>query len=298
MSKFGRKIKSPPPGFEYVEATLSALDTELREQVNAPHEGLRKTESQWPVHQINWQRSRYIYDLYYTYEKISREVYDYCISHKLADAALIAKWKKPGYERLCSTYAINPRNYKFGTVSICRVPRHALPPGTEIEDPNTGCRGCASGSGGNIFGNKYGQYLAAIQVARGERVARQTHAAAADDDADDDVQNDDEDDEDEPGPQVGSKRSGQQLSSQAKKVQIAQLGPVGAADGGTGEGESVWADAADEEIELDSGMIGQYVGEAEKESRAAARSLGKSGGGGGGGVGGRGGGGGGGGRGY
>lgn len=33
----------------------------------------------------------------------------------------MAKWKKPGYERLCSTYVINTKNYKFGTVSICRV---------------------------------------------------------------------------------------------------------------------------------------------------------------------------------
>ena len=84
------------------------------------------TESQWPVHQISWQRSRYIYDLYYTYNKISKEVYDYCVSNKIVDPALMAKWKKPGYERLCSTYAINPRNYKFGTVSICRVPKSSL----------------------------------------------------------------------------------------------------------------------------------------------------------------------------
>lgn len=33
----------------------------------------------------------------------------------------MAKWKKPGYERLCSTYVINTKNYKFGTTSICRV---------------------------------------------------------------------------------------------------------------------------------------------------------------------------------
>ena len=72
MSKFGRKMKQPPPGFEDVEPTLSALDNELREsksivivsmnfriikflhafarcnlsvpsEVNEPHEGLRKT---------------------------------------------------------------------------------------------------------------------------------------------------------------------------------------------------------------------------------------------------------------
>jgi bud site selection protein 31 len=175
MSKFGRKYKNPPDGFEFVEPTLSALETELRERVNDPHEGLRKNETSWPVHQINWQKSRYIYDLYYVHHRISREVYDYCMKNKLVDGALIAKWKKPGYERLCSTYVINPQNYKFSTVSICRVPKQSLASGTIIEDPVTGCRGCASGPGGesNIFGNKYGQHLAAIQIAREQQLEAQ-----------------------------------------------------------------------------------------------------------------------------
>lgn len=140
-------------------------------EVNEPHEGMRKNESQWPIHQINWQKSRYVYDMYYTYHRISKEVYDYCITNKLVDAPLIAKWKKHGYERLCSTYVINPQNFKFGTVSICRVPRQSLAAGTEIVEPTTGCRGCASGSNSNIFGNRYGQFLAAIQIAREERAA-------------------------------------------------------------------------------------------------------------------------------
>mmetsp|Transcript_17166 Transcript_17166/g.25415 ORF Transcript_17166/g.25415 Transcript_17166/m.25415 type:complete len:243 (+) Transcript_17166:108-836(+) len=167
MSKFARRER-PPNGFEIIEPTLNALEAELREKVNQPHEGMRKGESLWPVHQINWQKSRYVYDMFYIYKEISREVYDYCIRMKLVDAALIAKWKKPGYGRLCSTYVINPKNYKFGTVSICRVPKQHLGEDTIVECATTGCRGCASGPGGqrNIFGNKYGQYLAAIQIAR------------------------------------------------------------------------------------------------------------------------------------
>eukprot|EP00587_Corethron_hystrix_P010168 CAMPEP_0113297042 /NCGR_PEP_ID=MMETSP0010_2-20120614/69_1 /TAXON_ID=216773 ORGANISM="Corethron hystrix, Strain 308" /NCGR_SAMPLE_ID=MMETSP0010_2 /ASSEMBLY_ACC=CAM_ASM_000155 /LENGTH=230 /DNA_ID=CAMNT_0000149865 /DNA_START=173 /DNA_END=866 /DNA_ORIENTATION=- /assembly_acc=CAM_ASM_000155 len=109
------------------------------------------------------------YDMFYVHNKISRKVYDYCLKNKLADASLIAKWKKPGYERLCSTYVINPKNYKFGTSSICRVPIHDRSPELrDAVDPTSGCRGCASGRGGreNIFGNKYGQQLAAVQVAR------------------------------------------------------------------------------------------------------------------------------------
>ncbi|CAM9283605.1 unnamed protein product [Chrysoparadoxa australica] len=177
MSRFARREK-PPKGFEYLEPTLTALQEELREKVNEPHEGMRKGESLYPVHQINWQRSRYIYDMFYVYKKISRQVYDYCLRQKLVDAPLVAKWKKPGYERLCSTYVINTKNYKFGTVSICRVPKHHLGPDTVVEDPNTGCLGCASGAGGNknIFGNKYGQYLAAIQIAREKRQLEQEEA--------------------------------------------------------------------------------------------------------------------------
>merc|ERR1719162_159061 len=41
------------------------------------------------------------------------------------------------------------------------------------QDPTTGCLGCASGKGSgakNVFGNKYGQNLAAVQIAREKRM--------------------------------------------------------------------------------------------------------------------------------
>ena len=96
-------------------------------------------------------------------------MYDYCTKQKLVDVALIAKWKKQGYERLCSTYSINNKNFNHGTVSVCRVPRYELGPDHPlVEGRFNGCRGCSTGRGGrrNIFGNKYGQYLAAIQIHR------------------------------------------------------------------------------------------------------------------------------------
>jgi bud site selection protein 31 len=186
--------------------------------VNESHEGLRKNESQWPIHQINWQKSRYVYEMYYTYNRISKEVYDYCITNKLVDVALIAKWKKPGYEKLCSTYVINPSNFKFGTVSICRVPKQNLAPGTEIIEPTTGCRGCASGSNQNIFGNKYGQNLAAIQIAREERIAKRRAAAlaAAEQEEEDD---DDEEEVDEDNDVEEEKNEVQQHHQQRKQQQ-------------------------------------------------------------------------------
>ncbi|KAL7541406.1 hypothetical protein ACHAXR_010897 [Thalassiosira sp. AJA248-18] len=171
-NRWDRKAKVPK-GFSYLAPVLSALENELRDKVRESNAGKRNTESMWPVHQINWQRSRYVYDMYYTHKKISKKVYDYCIKNKLVDAALIAKWKKTGYERLCSTYVINSNNYKFGTTSICRVPlKDRSPEQMTAQDPTTGCRGCASGVGQprNVFGNKYGQNLAAVQVAREKRM--------------------------------------------------------------------------------------------------------------------------------
>jgi bud site selection protein 31 len=222
MSKWSR-AKKAPAGYEDIEPIITALEHELRDQVNAGHEGLRKGESIWPVHQLNNQKSRYVYDLYYVHNRISKAVYDFCVQSKIVDAALIAKWKKPGYERLCSTFVINAKNYKFGTVSICRVPISERRNAEHVQDPNTGCLGCASGKGGNknVFGNKYGQNLAAIQIAREMRAAeqkerldagrkeREEYAAAAaasaaskkkENDGDDETDEEDSDDEDDYGP--------------------------------------------------------------------------------------------------
>lgn len=174
MSRRWGKGSKPPAGFDVIEPVLEALENELRDKVKESNAGKRNTESMWPVHQISWQRTRYVYDMFYVYKRITRKVYDYCVKNKIVDAALIAKWKKPGYERLCSTYVINPANYKFNTTSICRVPLQDRSE-TQIhaQDPTTGCLGCASGKDAapkNIFGNKYGQNLAAVQVAREKRM--------------------------------------------------------------------------------------------------------------------------------
>ena len=86
-----KKLQQPPDGFDVIEPTLEALEHELRDKIKETNEKKRKTESMWPVYQINWQKSRYVYDMYYTYHRISKQVYDYCIQQKLIDAALIAK---------------------------------------------------------------------------------------------------------------------------------------------------------------------------------------------------------------
>lgn len=49
--------------------------------------------------------SRYIYDLYYEKEAISKQLYDWLLKNNYADANLIAKWKKQGYEKVSRNHS-------------------------------------------------------------------------------------------------------------------------------------------------------------------------------------------------
>jgi len=145
MPKIRRlKSKPPPDGWELIEPTLEELEAKMRDAETESHEGKRRTESLWPIFKIHHQRSRYIFDLFYKRKAISRELYDYCIKQRIADQALIAKWKKQGYENLCCLRCIQVRDTNFGTNCICRVPREKLEEGkTIVECIHCGCRGCS-----------------------------------------------------------------------------------------------------------------------------------------------------------
>ncbi|KYQ90610.1 putative RNA splicing factor [Tieghemostelium lacteum] len=139
--KTGRKKE--PEGFEVLKATLDEFEEKMIEAQNEPHEGKRKAETTWPILQIHHQRSRYIYEMYYKKGQISKEVYDYCLFEKYADANLIAKWKKSGYERLCCLKCIQKRDSQ--STCICRVPKEKLDQKGDFECQACGCVGCASG---------------------------------------------------------------------------------------------------------------------------------------------------------
>ena len=96
-----RARKKMPPGWDLIEPTLLELQQKMRDIENEPIEGKRKPEVLWPIYSLHHQKSRYIYELFFKKQEISRELYEYCLREKWADAALIAKWKKSGYERLC-----------------------------------------------------------------------------------------------------------------------------------------------------------------------------------------------------
>jgi len=145
MPRTKSKRKRAPEGWEMIEPTLDEMDQKMRDAESDPHEGKRMAESVWPIFRIHHQRSRYIYDLYYRRNAISKELYEYCLREGYADKNLIAKWKKPGYERLCCLRCIQPRDHNFGTTCICRVPKDKLEEDRVVECIHCGCRGCASG---------------------------------------------------------------------------------------------------------------------------------------------------------
>lgn len=96
------RTKKPPEGYEDIEGVstnvlcsfnlltnkqiLDDYAKKMRDAENESHEGKRKTESLWPIMRISHTRSRYIYELYYKREAISRELYDWLLKEGYADA--------------------------------------------------------------------------------------------------------------------------------------------------------------------------------------------------------------------
>ncbi|MCJ1412615.1 hypothetical protein MMC19_006712 [Ptychographa xylographoides] len=98
-----RNRKPPPEGFDDLEDTLLEFSNKMKDAENASHEGKKRHEVLWPIFQISHQRSRYVYDLYYDKEAISKQLYEWLLKNGYADANLIAKWKKQGYEKVGSS---------------------------------------------------------------------------------------------------------------------------------------------------------------------------------------------------
>ena len=140
-----RNRKPPPAGFDDIEDTLLEFSQKMKDAEAASHDGKKRHETLWPIMQISHQRSRYIYDLFYTRKAISKQLYDWLLKNNYADAALIAKWKKQGYENLCCTRCIQTKETNFNSTCICRVPKKELKEGQFVECTSCGCRGCASG---------------------------------------------------------------------------------------------------------------------------------------------------------
>ena len=142
MPKIQRKKE--PVGWEIIEPTLDKLGKRMKEAENDPLVGRRRVETSWDIFRIHHQRTRYIYEMYFKQKLISKELYDYCIKNKFADAGLIAKWKKSGYDKLCCLRCIQPKDTNFGTTCICRIPKDQLNGSKIVECIHCGCKGCAT----------------------------------------------------------------------------------------------------------------------------------------------------------
>lgn len=87
------------PGFSTYVRLGQILDDyarKMRDAENESHEGKRKTESLWPIMRISHTRSRYIYELYYKRDAISKELYDWLLKEGYADAKWVVTHSKCG----------------------------------------------------------------------------------------------------------------------------------------------------------------------------------------------------------
>jgi bud site selection protein 31 len=138
------RTKKPPEGFELIEDTLNEFVGQMKDIETDTGPQIRRKEIEWKILQIHHQQSRFVYDLYYKKKEISRELYEWLIENKYADALLIAKWKKQGFEKLCCMGCIQKQSTHFSTACICRVPKAKCKSDKIVQCVKCGCRGCAS----------------------------------------------------------------------------------------------------------------------------------------------------------
>lgn len=142
MPKVRTKRTRIPEGFDVIEPTLKQFEKKMREAQADSVENKRADENLWEIMKIHHQRSRYVYQMYYEKKLISKEVYEFCIEQKYADAALIAKWRKPGFENLCCVKCIQTGVTNHQKTCICRVPKNELDSDQVFQCKMCGCRGC------------------------------------------------------------------------------------------------------------------------------------------------------------
>ncbi|KAK7908562.1 hypothetical protein PG985_015865 [Apiospora marii] len=139
------RTKKPPAGFDDIRDDLEVFNIKMKDAQNAPTGNLPKAQAQWPIFQIAHQRTRYVYELYYEKDAISKQLYDWLLKNGYADAMLIAKWKKQGYEKLCCLRCVQTKETNYSSTCICRVPKAQMKDETkDIQCVNCGCRGCGS----------------------------------------------------------------------------------------------------------------------------------------------------------
>lgn len=147
-----QKLKKAPAGHELIRDKLDEFEARMREVTSAPRGEAMNHELSWPVHRLHYEKNRYLHDMRYVHNAISDDLLRYLVKERVADGPLIAKWRKPGYETLCSLAVITRSNTNFGTVGICRTPLRDRT-GQIMPNVITGCVCCVSGRAGPIWWN-------------------------------------------------------------------------------------------------------------------------------------------------
>ncbi|CCE30890.1 probable G10 protein [Claviceps purpurea 20.1] len=75
------KRKPPPDGFSDIENDLLIFSNKMKDAQNKPAPAGPKHQAQWEIFQISHQRSRYVYDLYYEKEAISKQLYNWLLKN-------------------------------------------------------------------------------------------------------------------------------------------------------------------------------------------------------------------------
>lgn len=135
---------------DQILSKLEEFEALTREALNAPPDDKRRNEIAWPMHKLHYQKNRYLFDMHYKEHNISKRLLEYLIGAKIADGKLIAKWRRPGYERLCSLQVVTKSNMNYGGVGVCRIPLNQRR-GQILPNVLSGCVSCASGDGGPIW---------------------------------------------------------------------------------------------------------------------------------------------------
>ena len=78
---------------------------------------VHETDGRW----VFFAGSRYIYDLYYEKEAISKKLYEWLLKNNYADAMLIAKWKKQGYEKVSAVAPFVDTYWEADADGVCRT---------------------------------------------------------------------------------------------------------------------------------------------------------------------------------
>ncbi|KAG0428452.1 Pre-mRNA-splicing factor cwf14 [Dictyocoela muelleri] len=113
------------------------INSEMEKEITKKSD-LKGNKRFWNIFKLHYKRNRYIYDEYKNGRITDTLYYELCNTY--LDKSLIAKWRKPGYEKLCCLRCIQRRESKFGNVCICRVPKCKR---NEISCDFCGCKGCS-----------------------------------------------------------------------------------------------------------------------------------------------------------